>query len=369
MRPALAARPARLLSALQRRLQSFDGHVHRLPTVDEALLLIVHQPNHDLLVAADGAGALPHRAHDVLEVQALGELTTRVEDLVQANRVITERLVARSRALPRCRERAHHFVQPLRELRQLTRSGARGHRLELSVANAADVQQQRGDRCNDGLAQRAVLAHGQHQHGNEHRELEQHTRGDQALLTPGQALGLSLQCTGERRLLTPVGIEQSLALDHRRRRAAGLRIARGFGPILAPALLGQARADHRHCELQARAGTGVHDERIVGSPKPVVAADIGFEKARFAGHEVAAKTVFLVDHCSVRSSLGPLSTPAALELGRQPSPTDAVGQRGDQERCANERSEDDKRTAELPCQRASFIDGTHTRTTTRINKC
>jgi len=84
--------------------------------VDEALLLVVHEPHEHALVAADGGGTLPHGPHDVREIEALGELATRVEDLTQLDGVGAKRLVTGFADRSRRSERAHHVVEPLAKL-------------------------------------------------------------------------------------------------------------------------------------------------------------------------------------------------------------------------------------------------------------
>jgi hypothetical protein len=61
----------------------------------------------------------------------------------------------------RCSQGAYHFVEALSELEQLARAGRVDGRRQLSIANPANVPQQRGDRDDNRVAQSAMLANRQ----------------------------------------------------------------------------------------------------------------------------------------------------------------------------------------------------------------
>jgi hypothetical protein len=268
--------------------------------------------------------------------------------------VLAQRLVARGGGLPRRCERLHHFVQAVRELGQLARAAGVGGRLELSVANAADVAKQPGDGLDDRLVQGPMLAHGEEQDRDEHRELERHAERDHPLLTTRQEVAPLDQELRENGFVDPVRVEQSLAGQHRRR--FGRHVGDDPRPLLAPSFLGQAHGDHGGHDLRSRSCG--HGEDLVGARERLLGAGVRLaNEAKIVGQQVGAERILLLEHRREGRALRPHGHPTARGVGREPSPTGAEGQRRDDKGSGHERREKNECLAELLSERASWGKG------------
>lgn len=194
--------------------------------VDESLLLVIHEPHDDAVVAADDRRAPPDGPDDVFEIQALGELAARVEDLAQLDGMVADDLVTGLRGASGRGERTHHVVEPLPELPELTGTGGVHGRLQLSVANPDDVTQQRSYGSDNRIAQRTMLPDGQDEDRHEHRELERYTSRDELLIAPRQELAAPIERADENCFRAPISVEERFAFENRWSGAVGPQVGR-----------------------------------------------------------------------------------------------------------------------------------------------
>jgi hypothetical protein len=321
--------------------------------VAETLLVVGHQPHDDLIVAADRQRARTHRVDHVGEIEALGELAARVEDLPEPIGVLAEQLVPGFGGPPGERERPHHVVEPLGELQELDRTGRMRRRDQLTVADPSDALQKRGDGNHDGLLQRTMLAHGKDEDREEGRELDRDPDGDHSLLSPGQDFSASIETLGEPSLFAPVRVEEALAIEQRRPCTIGARIGGGLRPSLAPLLFGEASSQHGQSHLGgAGCGTDVRREGFVGPRERPFAAYIRLEESAVVRREIPAKPGLLVEHGHERDVLRLYRRLIPLTIRRRPRVGGSVGHHGHEERRDDEPAEEDERAAELLRERA-----------------